>query len=139
MGTVKVRLVRGRRMLRERLNRRGVALGAGLLMLLPTGRRASAVTAPLIESTVRAMSLEAAGRRVALQSEFGRAWEMAQVASGLSPVRGSPWFLVTLTVVGLVMLFSGPVNRAFSGPPKSDVDASALPSNLTDVLNVECR
>ena len=37
VGTVKVRLVRGRRMLRERLHRRGVALGAGLLLMLAAG------------------------------------------------------------------------------------------------------
>ncbi len=40
VGTVKVRLVRGRRMIRERLHRRGIALSA-LLVLVPRGRRAS--------------------------------------------------------------------------------------------------
>ena len=70
VGTVKVRLVRGRRMLRERLNRRGVALGSGLLLMLPTSRRACAVTEPLMESTARAMSLAAAGRRAELIREY---------------------------------------------------------------------
>ena len=42
LGTVKIRLVRGRRLLRERLDRRGVGLGAALLLWLldPTKARA---------------------------------------------------------------------------------------------------
>ena len=139
VGTVKVRLVRGRRMLRERLNRRGVALGAGLLVMLPPSRRACAVTEPLVESTVRAMSLDAAGGRAALESEYPRAAEMAESVSGFGPVRGASWLWAALAVAGVSMLLSGPVARAFSGPPSPEVDASRLPSNLTDVLNVECR
>ena len=88
VGTVKVRLVRGRRMLRERLNRRGVALGAGLLLMLPTSRRACAVTEPLVESTARAMSLAAAGRRAALKPEYPRARELADAAGRLGLIAG---------------------------------------------------
>ena len=139
VGTVKVRLVRGRRLLRERLNRRGIALGAALLLLLSPSRRAAGVTLPLVESTARAMSLEAAGRQVALNSEFARARAMANSVSGFGLGRGSPWLWSALAVAGILLLFSAPVGHAFSGPPSSEVDASALPSNLTDVLNVECR
>jgi RNA polymerase sigma factor (sigma-70 family) len=139
VGTLKTRLVRGRRMLGERLSRRGVALGAALLVMLSPSRRASGVTMPLVESTVRVMSLEAAGRRVALKLEFARAWAMAASASGFGPVRGAPWLWAALAVAGLSMLLSGPIAGAFSGPPSPEVDASLLPSNLTDVLNVECR
>jgi RNA polymerase sigma factor (sigma-70 family) len=139
VGTVKVRLVRGRRMLRERLNRRGIALGAALLLMLSASRRADGVTMPLVESTVRAMSLEAAGRWAALNSEYPRALELARSFLGFGLVRGSPWLWAATAVVGALLLFSVPVARAFSGPPSPEVDASALPSNLTDVLNVECR
>jgi RNA polymerase sigma factor (sigma-70 family) len=139
VGTVKVRLVRGRRMLRERLNRRGVALGAALLIMLSPSRRAAGVTMPLVESTVRAMVLEASGRRAALKSEYPRMKAMADSVSGFGLGRGSPWLWSALAVAGVLLLFSGPVAHAFSGPLSPEVDASALPSNLIDVLNVECR
>ncbi len=43
VGTVKVRLVRGRRLLRERLDRRGAGLGGGLLLWLLNPSQAPAV------------------------------------------------------------------------------------------------
>ncbi len=49
LGTVKIRLTRGRQMLKERLDRRGVALGAGLLTLLPKGQAAPAVSPALVD------------------------------------------------------------------------------------------
>ena len=139
VGTVKIRLVRGRGMLRERLNRRGIALGPALLLLLSPSRRAAGVTMPLVESTVRAMSLEASGRRAALKAEYPRAVDLAKLVSDFGLVRGSPWLWAAMAVAGALLLFSGPAARAFSGPPSPEVDASSLPGNLTDVLNVECR
>ena len=63
VGTVKVRLVRGRRLLRERLDRRGVSFGASLLLWLLNPKVAPAVPEALLESTVRAMTLTARGRQ----------------------------------------------------------------------------
>jgi RNA polymerase sigma factor (sigma-70 family) len=139
VGTVKVRLVRGRRMLRQRLNRRGAALGAALLVMLQPSRRASAFTEPLAESTVRAMSLGAAGRRTALGHEYPRALELADAAEGLGRLLGYPSLWAAVVAAVVLMTLSSPVARALGGPPTSDVDPSTLPSNLTDVLNVECR
>ena len=139
VGTVKVRLVRGRRMLRERLNRRGVALGAGLLVLLTPMRRASAVNEPLVESTVRAMVLEMSGRRRALKSEYAEVTALADATFGMSALRGSALLWAGLAVAIASVIFSVPVARAFNRAPLSEVQASALPFNLTDVLNVECR
>jgi RNA polymerase sigma factor (sigma-70 family) len=139
VGTVKVRLVRGRRMLRERLSRRGVALGAGLLLLLSASRRACAVTEPLVESTARAMSLAATGRKAALRAEFPRATALADAVEGLGVILKQPWIWAVLVVAAVSLTMSGPVSRAFGGPPMPGVDPSTLPSNLTDVLNVECR
>ena len=84
VGTVKVRLVRGRRLMRERLDRRGASLGAGLLLCLLNPSRAAAVPQPLLESTVRAMILGAAGRRSALQSKFAGALGMAEATLGVA-------------------------------------------------------
>jgi RNA polymerase sigma factor (sigma-70 family) len=139
VGTVKVRLVRGRRMLRERLNRRGVALGAGLLVMLQPGRRACALTQPLVESTGRAMSLAAAGRRAQLKYEYPRAQELANATEGLGAIAKHSWLWAALVVAAVSLALSGPVTRALGAPPVSEVDPSTLPSNLTDVLNVECR
>ena len=139
VGTVKVRLVRGRRMLRERLNRRGVALGAGLLVMLPPSRRACAVTEPLVESTARAMSLEAAGRHAALRSEYPRVRELADAAGRLGLLRGPAGSGPRWSSWPSRCPCRGPSRRALGGPPVSEVDPSTLPSNLTDVLNVECR
>ncbi len=139
VGTVKVRLVRGRRMLRDRLRGRKIAFGAGLLLLLPRSRRALAVTEPLVESTVRAASLAAGGRRSTLESEFPRVQEMADSFSRIGPIPGSPWHWAALVLMTYSLLLSVPLARAYSRPPVPEVDASDLPANLTDVLNVECR
>lgn len=139
VGTVKVRLVRGRRLLRERLERRGVALGAALLALLSTARRAQAVTTPLIESTTRAMSMAAAGRRASLAREFPRAAELAGTACGgglAAPVR---WMIAAVVALVISTTVAGPLGQALGGPPLPEVDPSTLPQNMRDVLSVECR
>jgi hypothetical protein len=85
------------------------------------------------------MSLAAAGRDGALLSEFARAWEIAESASSLGWVRRSPWLWAVAAVGCLALLLSGPAASAFSRPLSPEVDATTLPANLTDVLNVECR
>jgi hypothetical protein len=59
VGTVKARLVRGRRLMRERLDRRG----AGLLLWLLNPSPAAAVPESLLESTLRVMAAEQFDRR----------------------------------------------------------------------------
>jgi RNA polymerase sigma factor (sigma-70 family) len=139
VGTVKVRLVRGRRLLRERLDRRGVALGAALLLILPQSRRASSVTEPLVDSAVRAMTLAVAGGRAVWKSRYARALELAEAVSGLGIAVAGHRIGVVLVLAGLLLGLSAPVALTFSGPPLPEVDAASLPSNLTDILNVECR
>ena len=68
LGTVKVRLVRGRQLLRERLDRRGVSLGAAVLLWLWEAGEVKAVSPTLANSTVRAMKLAAAGRKAAVSA-----------------------------------------------------------------------
>jgi len=139
VGTVKVRLVRGRRLLRDRLDRRGVALGAGLLWLLPRSATSSAISERLIDATVEAMTLASAGCWSTLKSRFARplAWSEARLRSGLGVIMAR--VLVGLTLLGLFLGAGGTALLAFSGPPSPEIDAASLPGNLTDILNVDCR
>ncbi len=107
--------------------------------MLSPGRRASALTEPLVESTVRAMSLVRGGPRGLLQAEFPRACELAGAAKGFGMVPRCPWLWAALLLAALSLALSVPVARALGGPPVSEVDPSTLPRNLTDVLKVECR
>jgi hypothetical protein len=138
VGTVKVRLVRGRRLLRERLDRRGATVGSALLLWLLNPSRAPAVSQPLLESTVRVMNLGAAGRRAALESKFAGALRMAEAAfgAGIALKVRSAWPVVVLAVVMLGL--TGSAAFAFQGKVVPDIDPATLPANLTDVLNVDC-
>ena len=139
VGTVKVRLVRARRLLQERLKRRGIGWGAGLLLVLFWRRSVSAAPEPLVESTIRAMKLAAAGRRRALQASHARALFLAEAVLGAAVGLKAAWSCAVLAVAGVVLALTSPGVLAFRAPPAPQVDAASLPSNLTDVLSVECR
>jgi RNA polymerase sigma factor (sigma-70 family) len=63
LGTLKVRLLRGREMLRSRLVRRGLALSAVALTTALSAQAAPALPAALLETTLRAAVLFAAGTK----------------------------------------------------------------------------
>jgi RNA polymerase sigma factor (sigma-70 family) len=138
LGTVKVRLVRGRRLLRERLDRRGVSLGAGLLLWLLEPSNATAVPGPLLESTVGAMTLAASGRRAALASRFASVVRMAEATVGLGIGQKVHLLWAGLVLAAIVLALSVPAVLAFQTGPAPEVDPATLPGNLTDILNVEC-
>jgi RNA polymerase sigma factor (sigma-70 family) len=138
VGTVKARLVRGRRLMRERLDRRGAGLGAGLLLWLLNPSRAPAVPEPLLESTVRVMTLGARGSRAGLESKFGGALRMAEATLGGAIVLKVHWLWPALALTAILLGFTGSTALAFHGRLVPDVDPTTLPSNLTDVLNVDC-
>jgi RNA polymerase sigma factor (sigma-70 family) len=139
VGTVKVRLVRGRRLLRERLDRRGVSFGASLLLWLLDSTQARAVRDALLESTVRAMMLTATGRRAALESKFAFPLQLADAALATGIRLKYRWLLGALIVTGVLAGLSGPAVQAFHAPLRPEVDRAALPANLTDILNVYCE
>ncbi len=138
LGTLKVRLVRGRKRLRERLDRRGVALSLGLLFLLLRPKRAMAVSDALVDSTVQAMRLEATKgpNATANDHRFARASELA---GGLifSKVGLSGLWPVLILIIMLVAT-SG-VTAYGQAQVAEDEAFAALPANLMDVLNVKCR
>jgi RNA polymerase sigma factor (sigma-70 family) len=138
VGTVKVRLLRGRRLLRERLDRRGASLGSALLLLLLNPDRAPAVPQPLLESTVRVMNLGAAGRRAALESKFAGALRLADAALGVGIALKLHWAWPVVVLAMIMLGLTGSAALAFHGKPVVDVDPTTLPANLTDILNVDC-
>lgn len=137
LGTLKTRLVRGRRRLRGRLERRGLAPGLGLLLLLLLPRRAPAVPRELVVSTVDAMRLEANGGPGVAGPRFAEASRLAgdYVRTRIGSTR--VWSLVILLAAALGT--AGGVT--FHGQSRAaEVEQfAALPANLTDVLNVACR
>ncbi len=139
VGTVKVRLVRGRRILRDRLDRRGAGLGAGLLLWLLNPGKASAVPERLVDSTVQAMNLTAAGRHAALKARFAGPLRMAAPDSRPWLGRGGPWLWMVIAVLAIVLgLTGGSAALSFYDPLKPDIDPATLPANLTDIRFVEC-
>ena len=139
VGTVKVRLVRARRLLRERLDRRGIGLGAALLLMRREPLGEAPVPARLLESTVRAMTSITAGRQAASKSPFSRGLDLRRAAPGLAIAVEVRWLWIALAAAALALGASAPVALAWCGPPRPEVEASALPGNLTDILNVDCR
>ena len=107
VGTVKVRLVRGRRLLRERLDRRGAGLGAGILLWLVNPRHAAAVPESLIESTVRVMDLGAAGRSAALETRFTGAARLAEAMLGAGIGLKIHWLWAALVLTAVLLGFTG--------------------------------
>lgn len=138
LGTVKIRLVRGRRLLRERLDRRGVGLGAALLLWLLNPTKAKAVPQSLSDATVRAMKLTASGHRAALATDFARPVAIADAMLGVG--RGPHVYLLwsVLALAALLLGLGGSTVLAVSGPPVPEVDPATLPANLTNVLAVDC-
>lgn len=137
LGTVKTRLLRGRKMLRSRLERRGIALGLALLWLIGPREAAAEVTDTLLEATLEAT--RAGGRRSGPAAISGRPcppdsagrWRRFTLS-----IQGSAAILVVLAF--LLCLSCGSV-LAFHATRPGDEDALALPANLTDILNVDCR
>lgn len=122
-GTVKVRLVRGKRLLRERLDRRKVAL-AGVLIAL--WRREAAAAAPgLVETTIRATDLMSAMHE-----------PDAQTAPGWAALRNAS--LAILIAVAAAATAAGAVVRLSPTLITGEEDHVDLPANLTDLLRSDC-
>ena len=113
-------------------------MGAGLLLWLLNPSWVAAVPEPLLESTLRVMTLGARGGRAALEPKFAGALRMAEATLGVAIGLKVHWLWPVLAVTAILLGFSGSTALAFHGRPVSDVDPRTLPSNLTDVLNVDC-
>ncbi len=76
VGTIKARLVRARRRLRDRLDRRGVSLSLGLLLLLLRRPATTSAAELSTESTVEAMRWVASGDLDAVRDQYPAAWRL---------------------------------------------------------------
>lgn len=134
-GTVKTRLVRGRRLLRERLDRRKVVLAAGLLVLW---RREAGAAPPegLVESTLKAMN-EAAPMGL---PPTARAVDMASATPRWKLLLGD-WGMICGAIVLVWLLGAAAATRAATLIPwisAPSIQKADLPANLTDVLGIDC-
>ncbi|MGE3819496.1 MAG: RNA polymerase sigma factor [Isosphaeraceae bacterium] len=123
LGTLKVRLVRGRDRLRDRLDRRKISVGSALSLWLLRVDEASAST-----SGLSAPGLDRADFKV-----------VGQIPESLdaTPRARRLWALLLLLGASLVAGFGV---RAHVRARSMDRDLFvSLPARLTDVLNVECR
>ena len=116
VGTVKVRLVRGRRLSARATRSSGRQSGGALLLWLLNPSRAPAVPQPLLESTVRVMNLGAAGRRAALESKFA-ALRMADTALGVGIALKVHWGWPIVVLAVIMLGLSGSAALAFHGKP----------------------
>ncbi len=138
VGTVKVRLVRARRLLRDRLDRRGVGLGvAFLLYFLGEDRAGAASSGLLAEATAESMTLAHAGDFATLARWAPRAVELSRVVQGSAAmIRAGA---VPLLLAALVILMIGGVAAAARQSKTARAEAAAASARLAKVLGVDCK
>ncbi|MGE3804213.1 MAG: sigma-70 family RNA polymerase sigma factor, partial [Gemmataceae bacterium] len=126
-GTILWRLSRGRDLLRERLNRRGVALTATAVTAALTEQTASAgVPAALAESTARACLTLAAGKPLAEAALSTTTQTLAHEVNRSLTV-GHYRIVATIALgIGLVLGAAGWLGWAFLSSTPNDVDLSPV-------------
>jgi hypothetical protein len=133
--------VRARRLLKERLDRRGVALGVAFLLFLLRGEVASAgMTGSyelLADSTIEVMEMASKGETQAIEAMHPRAFAMSQAILGTT--------LLTMKVAkGLMILFllvvvTGGVALAKQAQSARAAAAATASAKLMKVLDKDCR
>jgi len=136
VGTVKVRLVRARRQLRERLDRRGVALSVAFLLLLLKRDASAALTSTSVDSTVTAMTLAASGETAVLEALFPRAFRLACSLSSLGGI--ARWGISGLIALVFLLASTGGVALAHRVNQLKQDHAEAK-ARLARVLEADCR
>lgn len=137
LGTLKTRLVRGRRRLRDRLDRRGIATAGALLLLLLLSGKAQAVPEELAASTIEAMRLGLSGRAGALAPHAARASRL--VRGRRRAVFGPRRLAMLLTLLGGTIAASWGITAYGRARAAEAEEIASIPAGLMDVLNVDCR
>ncbi len=139
LGTLKSRLLRGRKLLRNRLSRRGLVLGPGLVLLgLGLPKKASAVVSEsLVNSTVQAML--SAGEAGFSANPAGQTVEnIVDFTSKLGLLRNARWPSTFLLLVVLTLTTIGGLIFSRDGWAAGPAEPPELPANLMNVLAVDC-
>ncbi len=145
-GTLSSRLARGRSLLRDRLARRGVTLGTGLLAAMLPEPANAALPGPLAAATVRLASSFAAGVATAgsvpaarlaravvrAMSPWARTIPAAVLASGLVAAALAGWVGASGGAKPAVRLaLATPVVTAAPGPATAPAPEDPLPAGAT--------
>ena len=135
VGTIKARLVRARRRLRDRLDRRGVALGLGLVLFLL--RRPTSVSAEeiLLETTVEVMNMTAVGQLQEARSFYPQATRLIKPAIFLGGVLIGRSKLAAL--VGLLFLAGGSAVVAHLVSDRNVAQQAKV--RLIKLLDIDCQ
>ena len=112
--------------------------GAGLLLWLLSPSHAAAVPEPLLETTVRLLTLDATSRRVVLKSRFAGALWLSETAPGRGIDWRRRWLWPVLTMAAILLGLTCSAALGVNGHLAPDVDPTTLPANLTDILKVDC-
>jgi RNA polymerase sigma factor (sigma-70 family) len=136
-GTVKVRLVRGRKLLRERLDRRKIFLGAGLLLPLWKREAAAAPADALVDSTVAATRLAGARKAVLGKRLIPKSHRVVRFSGRAAGSMISLAWALFLALAMVWGIFRGVAVAQFT--PHQNALPPDLPANLMDVLAIDCR
>ena len=135
VGTVKARLVRARRRLRDRLDRRGMALGLALLLLLLRRPRPAVADDAALDAAAESMGWLAAGDVEAVEACWPRAWDLARaVAARPILARRRPLLVLALLLIGVAVVGGG-IARAAA----DRAELRRASAGLAKLLTANCR
>jgi RNA polymerase sigma factor (sigma-70 family) len=117
-STVRVRLMRARSRLRDRLIRRGLAPAA--LAGLSAGRAEAAIAAPLVEDTIKAATRIAAGRAAGASAPVAALVERVIRAMFLAKLKTAAALIAALMLASVLMI------STLAGPAASGQDPAAV-------------
>jgi RNA polymerase sigma factor (sigma-70 family) len=120
-STVRVRLMRARSRLRDRLTRRGLAPAGLALAGLSAGRAEASVPAPLVEETIKAAVRIAVGRAAGVSAPVAALVEGVIRAMFLAKLKTAAALLAALTLASLAMFSS----LAGPAPPRPEQEPPA--------------
>ena len=117
-STVRVRLMRARSRLRDRLTRRGLAPAA--LAGLSAGRALAAIPAPLVNETIRAAIQVAAGRAAGVSTPVAALVEGVVQTMFLAKLKMAAALLAALMLASALMI------STLAGPPRPGQDPGVV-------------